>query len=132
MKYMMFVVSSLEPDIEPDQSDVDLWVDPLDASGKRIIGEVLAPVSDSTVVKVRGGKVLTARGPFAETTEVILGFDILEVESLDEAIDIASRHPMARNGQIELRPFMVWPDADPGAAEAGEGAADAAEVRAEV
>src|SRR5688572_26391471 len=53
MKYMMFVVSSLEPDTEPDQSDVDLWVDPLDASGKRIIGEVLAPVSDSTVVKVR-------------------------------------------------------------------------------
>ena len=57
MKYMMFVVTSLEPDAEADESDVDLWVDPLDASGKRVIGEVLAPQSDSTVVKVRGGKV---------------------------------------------------------------------------
>jgi hypothetical protein len=35
------------------------------------------------------------------------GYDILEVESLDEAIEIASRHPMARFGRIELRP--AWP-----------------------
>ncbi|MCH6231586.1 YciI family protein [Microbacterium sp. CFH 31415] len=108
MKFMMFVVSDSQPDSEQDQSDIDLWVDPLDASGKRVIGEVLAPPSDSTVVRVRGGKVLTTRGPFAETSEVILGFDILDVENLDEAIDIASRHPMARNGQIELRAFAPW------------------------
>ena len=108
MKFMMFVVSDAHPDSEQDQSDIDLWVDPLDASGKRVIGEVLAPPSDSTVVRVRGGKVLTTRGPFAETSEVILGFDILDVENLDEAIEIASRHPMARNGQIELRAFAPW------------------------
>ena len=105
---MMFVVSSLEPDAESDESDIDLWVDPLDASGKRIIGEVLAPPQESTVVRVRGGKVLTTRGPFVETSEVILGFDILEVDGLGEAVEIASRHPMARNGQIELRAFMPW------------------------
>lgn len=108
MKYMMFVVSSLEPDNPLDDSDVDLWVDPLDAAGKRIIGQVLEPPTASTVVKVRGGKVLSTRGPFAETSEVIVGFDILEVADLDEAIEIASRHPMARNGQLELRPFMVF------------------------
>jgi hypothetical protein len=108
MKYMMFVVSDPQPDTSPDESDIDLWVDPLDASGKRVIGEVLAPPAESTVVRVRGGKVLTTRGPFAETSEVILGFDILDVENLDEAIDIASRHPMARNGQIELRAFAPW------------------------
>lgn len=108
MKYMMFVVSDAQPDSPLDESDVDLWVDPLDASGKRVIGEVLAPVKESTVVRVRGGKVLTTRGPFAETSEVIVGFDILDVEDLDEAIEIASRHPMARNGQLELRPFMQW------------------------
>ncbi|KQZ85405.1 hypothetical protein ASD56_03435 [Microbacterium sp. Root166] len=108
MKYMMFVVSDPQPDSSPDESDIDLWVDPLDASGKRVIGEVLAPPAESTVVRVRGGKVLTTRGPFAETSEVILGFDILEVADLDEAIDIASRHPMARNGQIELRAFAPW------------------------
>ena len=108
MKYMMFVVSDPQPDSSPDESDIDLWVDPLDASGKRVIGEVLAPPAESTVVRVRGGKVLTTRGPFAETSEVILGFDILEVADLDEAVAIAARHPMARNGQIELRAFAPW------------------------
>lgn len=108
MKYMMFVVSDAQPDQQADESDIDLWVDPLDASGKRVIGEILAPVAESTVVRVRGGKVLTTRGPFAETSEVILGFDILEVGGLEEAIEIASRHPMARNGQIELRAFAPW------------------------
>ena len=108
MKFMMFVVSDPQPDSEQDQSDIDLWVDPRDASGKRVICEVLAPPSDATVVRVRGGKVLTTRGPFAETSEVILGFDILDVADLDEAVQIASRHPMARNGQIELRAFAPW------------------------
>jgi hypothetical protein len=108
MKFMMFVVSDPQPDSSPDDSDIDLWVDPLDASGKRVIGEVLAPPAESTVVRVRGGKVLTTRGPFAETSEVILGFDVLDVENLEEAIEIASRHPMARNGQIELRAFAPW------------------------
>ena len=110
MKYMMFVVSDAQPDSPRDESDVDLWVDPLDASGKRVIGDMLTPVSQATVVKVRGGKVLTTRGPFAETSEVIVGFDILEVQDLDEAIEIASKHPMARNGQLELRAFHVWDD----------------------
>ena len=108
MKYMMFVVSDAQPDSTTDESDIDLWVDPLEASGKRVIGEVLAPPAESTVVRVRGGKVLTTRGPFVETSEIILGFDILEVDDLDEAIQIASRHPMARNGQIELRAFAPW------------------------
>ena len=108
MKFMMFVVTSTAPDTVPDESDVDLWVDPLDASGKRVIGEVLEPPSKSTVVRVRNGERLVTRGPFVETTEFIAGFDILECEDLDEAIEIAAKHPMARNGQLEIRPFMVW------------------------
>ncbi len=108
MKYMMFVVADPEPDDPRDESDIDEWVDPLDAAGKRIIGEVLAPLAETAVVRVRGGKVLTTRGPFVETSEVILGFDILEVDDLDEAIEIAARHPMARNGRIQLRAFQPW------------------------
>ncbi len=108
MKYMMFVITDSQPDTQTDESDVDLWVDELDASGKRLIGEVLQPQTESRVVRVRDGKRYVTDGPFTETTEVICGFDILDVDDLDEAIEIASRHPMARNGQLELRPFMVW------------------------
>ena len=45
MKFMMFVVSDAQPDITSDESDIDLWVDPLDASGKRVIGEAGIPDS---------------------------------------------------------------------------------------
>lgn len=47
MRYMMFVLSSLAPDVPADESDVDLWIDPLDADGTRILGEVLAPASQT-------------------------------------------------------------------------------------
>jgi hypothetical protein len=56
---------------------------------------------------MRGGDVLVADGPFAETKEQIAGFDIIECADLDEAIDVASRHPVARFGSIEVRPFWT-------------------------
>ena len=58
-------------------------------------------------MRMRGGKVLVTDGPFAETREWIAGFDILECTDLDEAIEIAAQHPMARFGRLELRPFLT-------------------------
>ena len=58
-------------------------------------------------VRVRDGKKLITDGPFAETKEVVGGFDILECGSLDEALEIASRHPVAEIGTIEIRPFWA-------------------------
>jgi hypothetical protein len=49
--------------------------------------------------------VLLSDGPFAETKEQIAGYDIIECEHLDEAIEVASRHPVARFGSIEVRPL---------------------------
>jgi hypothetical protein len=54
---------------------------------------------------VRQARLLGTDGPFAETKEWIAGFDLLECASLEEAIRIASRHPMARFGRIEVRPL---------------------------
>jgi hypothetical protein len=108
MKYMMFVVTDATPDTPSDESDVDLWVDDLDSRGKRVIGEVLEKPANAKVVRVRGGKRYVTDGPFTESKEWICGFDILECESMDEAVELAARHPMARNGQLEIRPFMVW------------------------
>jgi hypothetical protein len=44
-------------------------------------------------------------GPFAETKEAIGGFDLLECDSLEEAVEIAASHPMAEAGTIEVRPL---------------------------
>jgi hypothetical protein len=52
--------------------------------------------------------VLVSDGPFSETKEWIAAFDILECANLDEAIAIASRHPQASGGKLELRP--IWTD----------------------
>jgi hypothetical protein len=49
--------------------------------------------------------VLVSDGPFAETKELMVGYDLLECKDLDEAIEVASKHPLARRGAMELRPF---------------------------
>jgi hypothetical protein len=44
-------------------------------------------------------------GPFAETKEAVGGFDLLECDSLEQAIEIAASHPLAEIGAIEVRPL---------------------------
>jgi hypothetical protein len=92
----------------PDDLTIDEWLADVDGRGKRIMGDVLRPVSDATTVRISHGQVLVTDGPFTESKEWICGFDILECEDLDEAIAIAARHPQANGGKLELRPF--WTD----------------------
>ena len=106
MRYLMFVAT--DPDGE--QLDDDLlpaWLADVDGRGKRLIGDRILPAADATTVRVRKGELLVTDGPFTESKDWIAGFDVLECDDLDEAIEIASRHPMARAGRLELRPF--WP-----------------------
>ncbi len=106
MKYMMFVCTDTEPDTDKTaEPDIDQWVSGHDRSGQRVMGYELAPTSSATTVRVRNGQLLVSDGPFAETKEVIVGFDILECADLDEAIAVAAAHPMAYAGRIELRPY---------------------------
>lgn len=107
MKYIMFVCSDSEPDTDPSPlTDIEAWVAENDAAGRRLQGDALAPVTAATTVRVRNGELLVSDGPFTETKEVIVGFDLLECADLDEAIEVARSHPMARNGRLELRPFI--------------------------
>ncbi|WP_435832493.1 YciI family protein [Micromonospora parva] len=111
MKFMMFVCSDAEPDTDPTElPDIDKWVAENDSRGRRLTGDALAPTSAATTVRVRGGELLVSEGPFAETAEVIVGFDLLDCADLDEAIEVARTHPMAREGRLELRPFADLAD----------------------
>jgi hypothetical protein len=104
MKYMMIVY--YDPAIEEvdDDNDIDTWVSEMDGRGVRLEGEALSP-EDATTVRVRGGEVLVSDGPFAETKEIMVGYDLLDCANLDEAIEVASKHPLAKRGAMELRPF---------------------------
>jgi hypothetical protein len=111
MRYMLLICSDPDaPELdESEMPDIDEWVEEMDGRGVRQTGEMLAPSTDATTVKVRAGKVLLTDGPFAETKEQICGFDIVECADLDEAIEVARRHPMAWAGMIEVRPFWTPP-----------------------
>jgi hypothetical protein len=113
MKYLMLVAD--DPEANPNETgegtlDIDTWVSTNQAAGRWVTGNRLRPAEDATTVRRRGGKVLVTDGPFAESHEFIVGFDILDCADLDEAIGMVAQHPNAAHGRIELRPF--WPLAD--------------------
>jgi len=107
MEYLLFIATDTEPDLDESGPTVEEWVEEGERRGIRKQGERLRPPADATTIRVRKGELLVTDGPFTESKEWIAGFDIVECADLDEAIDYASRHPMARHGRIEIRPF--WP-----------------------
>ena len=108
MKYLLLVCTDGEPfDADPGELDPESWVNEMDSRGIRLTGDRLRPPSDATTVRVRNGETLITDGPFVETKEFVGGFDILECADLDEAIEVATKHPMAKFGMLELRPFWT-------------------------
>ncbi len=82
------------------------WLADVDDRGVRLHGGELQPVSSATTVRLRDGQLLVTDGPFAETKEQIAGYDVIACANLDEAIEVASRHPVAQWGSIEVRPLV--------------------------
>jgi len=82
------------------------WLDDVTARGIRLDGDRLRPPSEAKTVFKRDGEVLVSDGPFAETKEVICGYDVLECASLEEAVQVAAAHPVAAFGKIEVR--AIW------------------------
>jgi hypothetical protein len=111
-RYMMLVCT--DPVVGPAEFDriepVDPWVAEMDGRGVRLFGSELEPPGSARTVRVRESRAFVTDGPFAETKEQIAGFDVLECADLDEAIEAAARHPMARAGVLEVRPFRSLGD----------------------
>jgi hypothetical protein len=105
VRYMMLVCVDESVEVSAEEALPTAWVEEMDGRGVRQFGSRLRPVSDATTVQVRGGEVLLSDGPFAETKEQMAGFDLIECKDLDEAIEVASKHPAAKFGTIELRPL---------------------------
>jgi len=78
--------------------------DRLRQRGQLVAAEALQPIDTATTVRVRNGKVSVTDGPFAETKEHLAGFYLIEAADLNEAIQIASKIPPAREGSVEVRP----------------------------
>src|SRR5215831_18998491 len=109
MEYLLFIATDREPGA-PEETDgeIEAWVEEGDRRGIRLRGDALRPIADATTIRVRDGQVLVTDGPFTESKEWIVGYDLVECDDLDQAIDYVSRHPMARRGRIEIRPVAVF------------------------
>lgn len=76
----------------------------LEADNVAYSGNPLMPTSSSTVVRRRGGVREITDGPFAETSEQLAGYYIVECPTLDDALDYAELIPNSSTGSIEIRP----------------------------
>lgn len=116
MKYMLLMVGepaddeqaqAPEPQADPGEPCWLPWFREMTERGVELLGGAqLQPATTATTIAVSDGDVLLSDGPFAETKEQILGYDVIDVADLDEAVYVASRHPVAlHGGRIEIRPI---------------------------
>ncbi|MFI5564721.1 MULTISPECIES: YciI family protein [Amycolatopsis] len=111
MRYMLLICGTPFPGADDCEDPLDErtqeWVDEMTARGVRLSGSRLRSAATATTVRHRDGELLVSDGPFAETKEQILGYDLIECADLDEAIEVVSKHPVAKFATIEIRP--IWP-----------------------
>src|SRR5215203_2291611 len=113
MKYLCLVVFEEQRLAALSRSEGDTLIEEsiaydeaLRQSGHYLASQALQSVYSATTVRVRNGKLLISDGPFAETNEQVGGFILIDAADLNDAIQIASKIPLARLGSIEVRPIM--------------------------
>jgi hypothetical protein len=74
------------------------------AQGKVLGFQQLQPAATARTVRVRNGRATVLDGPFAETKELLAGFNLVEAESMEEAVRMAHELPWTKYGAIEVRP----------------------------
>jgi len=111
MKYLLLVY------IDPDLLE-QVPAEEYDGEMRHCIRKVLTLQDQGTVlgynkleapeqartVRVREGRTAVFDGPFAETKEVLAGYNLVEADSLEQAVELAKQFPWARYGSMEVRP----------------------------
>ncbi len=113
MRYLLMIALEesaglRDPEVEGEEISPEYATFMKDMAERGVLlgGERLRLTSDATTVRVRNGETLATDGPFAETKEQLAGYFLVDCRDLDEAIDVASRIPGAKDGSIEVRP--IW------------------------
>src|SRR3546814_2421757 len=78
--------------------------DAMQREGRLLQSQQLESAKKARSVRIRDGHTRVVDGPFAETKEVLAGFNLIEADSLDEAVRIPAAFPSAQTGCIEVRP----------------------------
>ncbi len=115
MKYMVLIYSDPSkepaygtPEFQKMMGDYFAFNERLKTDGVGFSGEALHRVDTATSLRIRGSKVETMDGPFAETKEHLGGYYVLDVADLDAALRYAAMIPAAEYGTVEVRPLMDY------------------------
>ena len=110
MQYLLLVYTDAElmAQLPPEQFETEmrgclLHSDELSAQGKLVAYKQLEPPSTARSVRLRGTRTTVLDGPFAETKEMLAGFNLVEAASMDEAVRMAQELPWIRYGSVEVR-----------------------------
>ena len=113
MHYLLLihVDESGSTELKPEQvqivmQEMDKFDRELSENGQNLGSIRLQPSTVSTVVRVRGGEVLTTDGPFVEAKEQVGGIYMIEAADQEEANSIAGRLPTTSFGSVEVRPVL--------------------------
>jgi hypothetical protein len=112
---LIYVPGDRRPSPEEMEAEMPRWFEYTQAlreSGAHVSGEALHPAPTASTVRVRDGETLVSDGPFAETTEVLGGYYVVDVPDVEAARDWAARMPSAPYGSVEVREIVVF-DAPP-------------------
>jgi hypothetical protein len=117
MKYMLLIYSKENAYTKEEWTECTVEstaiCHELAAKGQFLAASPLHPTATAVSVRVRDGKRLITDGPFAETTEQLGGFYLIDVAHLDEAIAIAGKLPPAKKGTVEIRPLLILDNLPP-------------------
>lgn len=112
MKAMILIYNSeadwaaLAPaELEREMGAYMAYTEALIAAGKFVSGSELQPTSTARAVRVTAAGPTVTDGPYVDTKEQLGGYFILDVASMEEAVDWAAKCPGARHGGVEVRPL---------------------------
>ncbi|MFL5246093.1 MAG: YciI family protein [Gemmataceae bacterium] len=113
MRVMVFgkATKDTEAGVMPTQQmweEMEQFNEELVKAGIVLVGEGLMPSSTGVRVRCSGKDRIVTEGPFAETKEIIAGYMIWQVKSMEEAIAWVKRSPMTDDSEVEIRPIFSY------------------------
>lgn len=111
MKFMLLIYNDdalldalPEGEFDANMRDCLAHADELRKEGRLLDSQMLEGPTTAKSVRLRKGRRTIIDGPFAETKELLAGFNLIEAEDMDEAVRIAAEFPWAATGCVEVRP----------------------------
>ena len=108
MRFMLFICPDPGLQLAPEDeaaipAQVETWANDLADRGIRLMGHVFEPAEQAKTIRRSEEEVQIKDGPVTTVDQPIAGFNLLECDTLEQAVEVSSRHPMARHGALELR-----------------------------